>query len=97
MSELSSAVVNQPVAEELKSDIIFKNFVRLFPNMGGQVLSYQRTGSKMIALNMDDGIVLYFLYYNPTNWNIGTKPWRMKPRIVESTEGTTEEKAGDAE
>jgi hypothetical protein len=46
---------------------------------------------------MDDGIVLYFLYYNPTNWNIGTKPWRMKPRIVESTEGTTEEKAGDAE
>lgn len=66
--------------------IIWKNFVRLFPALEEQVISYERKGSKMISLLMDDGTVLYFIYYTPTNWNLGTKPWRMKPKALETAE-----------
>lgn len=63
-----------------KIEFVWKNFERLFPMLAMHVDSWERAGSKMISIEMDDGVVLWFLYYSPTNWNLGTKPWRMKPR-----------------
>ena len=81
---------NKNVINNSKSDFVFKNFQRLFPDKAEHVESYERSGSKMITLLMDDGLELFFLYYNPINWNLGTKPWRMKPKSNEAVEKTTE-------
>lgn len=68
------------------ADFVWKNFQRMFPEKAEHVLSYEKSGSKMINLEMDDGMILTFLYYTPMNWNFGTKPWRMKPRQAEKEE-----------
>lgn len=67
-------------------EFVWTNFQRLFPEKAEHVISYERTGSKMIKLHMDDGLNLSFLYYSPVNWNFGTKPWRMKPKTSEEKE-----------
>lgn len=61
------------------TNLIWLNFQRLFPEKVDNVLKVERAGSKMITIHMDDGLILSFLYYTPTNWNLGTKPWREKP------------------
>lgn len=71
---------NDVTVLEEATNFVWDNFVRLFPSIILKVLSHERAGSKMIKLYMNDGSVLWFLYYNPTNWNLGTKPWRMKPK-----------------
>jgi hypothetical protein len=76
--------------------IIWRNFVRLFPALEEHVISYERKGSKMISLLMDDGTTLYFIYYTPTNWNLGTKPWRMKPKALEATSEENDTKEEEA-
>lgn len=81
---------NKNVTKDSKADFVFKNFQRLFPDKAEHVESYERSGSKMITLLMDDGMKLFFLYYNPMNWNLGTKPWRMKPKTDEAAEETAE-------
>lgn len=62
-----------------KIEFVWKNFERMFPELVKHAESWERAGSKMIQIQMDDGVVLWFLYYSPTNWNLGTKPWRMRP------------------
>lgn len=69
------------------TDFVWSNFQRLFPDRAEHVLSYERSGSKMITLHMDDGLNLSFLYYSPVNWNFGTKPWRMRPSNNGEREG----------
>lgn len=75
------------VINETSTEFVWNNFCRLFPDMAQNVISYERTGSKMIALHMNDGVTLSFLYYSPVNWNFGTKPWRLKPTTTDK-EGT---------
>ena len=76
------------VKDNTNVNFVWDNFQKLFPEKVNHVISYERKGSKMIQLNMDDGLVLHFLYYSPVNWNYGTKPWRMKPKTLENdTEG----------
>lgn len=72
------------------AEFVWDNFKRMFPDMAANVVEYTRTGSRMIALSMNDGTTLSFLYYTPTNWNFGTKPWRMKPKAVEEAEKNKE-------
>lgn len=72
------------------AEFVWGNFKRMFPDMAANVVEYTRTGSRMIALSMNDGTTLSFLYYTPTNWNFGTKPWRMKPKAVEEAEKNKE-------
>lgn len=60
-------------------NFVWNNFERMFPEKAEHVVSYERSGSRMITLHMDDGLILTFLYYTPMNWNLGTKPWRKKP------------------
>ena len=62
-----------------RETLIWNNFQRLFPEKVEHVLSYHKSGSKMIQLEMDDGLTLTFLYYDPSNWTLGTKVWRRKP------------------
>lgn len=66
--------------DQADSNLAWVNFNRIFPDMAAHVLSHERSGSKMIKLAMDDGTTLFFMYYTPTNWNLGTKPWRLKPK-----------------
>lgn len=69
-----------------KAEFLWNNFVRLFPGIAARVIHWERGGSKMIKMDVDDGTVLFFIYYTPTNWNLGTKPWRLKPRELEVSE-----------
>ena len=68
---------------------IYNNFCRMFPDMVSHVIGYERSGSKMITIDMDDGVKLSFLYVSPTNWNLGTRPWRMKPPVEEKKKEKT--------
>lgn len=68
-------------------NFIWGNFKRMFPEKVEHVMSYSRGGSKMIYLEMDDGMKLSFMYYTPTNWNLGTKPWRLKPTTNKDAKG----------
>lgn len=73
--------------EVIGMEFVWDNFKRMFPDKAEHAVSYQRAGSRMILIQMDDGSRLNFLYYNPMNWNFGTKPWRMKPRQNEEVPG----------
>lgn len=66
----------------MTTNFVWNNFQRMFPDLAEHVISHEKSGSKMITLHMDDGMILSFLYYTPVNWNLGTKPWRMKPNNI---------------
>lgn len=55
---------------------LYTQFINMFPDLSDCVVSYRKTGSKTIVLEMQNGKHLFFLYYGPDNWNIGTKQWR---------------------
>lgn len=65
----------------MKVDTIFHAFERLFPDLVGDVIEYERFGSRMIEIifKHPESPNLYFLYNNDQNWNLGTKPHRRKP------------------
>lgn len=71
--------------EKMTAVDLFDKFVDLFPSaLGGSkekciVSSYQKIGARMLRMEMDDGHVLYFLWYDENNWNLGTKPYRKRP------------------
>lgn len=66
--------------DEGVNNFVWTNFCNLFPDFVNKVTSVQRAGSKMISMELIDGTRLWFLYYTPVNWNLGTKPFRMKPK-----------------
>lgn len=88
---------NKNTTPDSKAELVYQNFKRLFPAMAEHVLKYERAGSKMISLHMDDGVILSFLYYTPMNWNLGTKPWRMKPKTEEPAVESEVTEEGDVE
>jgi hypothetical protein len=63
----------------MKREEIEKKFMDLFPRYFTQVNYVKKVGSKTIALMFDDGSVLFFLYVDDKNWNLGTKQWRKRP------------------
>lgn len=81
------------MVENTKSKVgyIWNNFKRVFPDYTKRVISYNKKGSRCISLEMDDGQTLYFMYYTPTNWNLGTKPWREKPKKIRDKEQKTQD------
>lgn len=44
-----------------------------------QIKVYNKIGARMLRIEMTDGHVLYFLWYDENNWNLGTKPYRKRP------------------
>lgn len=74
----------------MKMDNILEGLQKVAPDVYKKFMETEgakksRMGNKMISLSFPDGQTLFFLYNNENNWNLGTKPWRMKP-IVNSKE-----------
>ena len=67
-----------------KNDI-YEKFSVMFPLLEIQCEDYKKIGSKTIAIYLNDGTRLNFLYYSDTNWNLGTKTWRKQPETINIT------------
>lgn len=69
---------------------LFDNFKILFPDQVNRVVSYKKIGSKSLAIRIakyittsgavsEDSDSRVFLYYDPNDWQFGTKLWRKRP------------------
>lgn len=59
---------------------LFSEFSNMFPEMSERVVNYRKIGSRVIVLFFEDSDqTLVFMYYNPSNWQLGTKLWRKRP------------------
>lgn len=43
------------------------------------VKSHQKIGARALKIEYFDGFTLYFLWYDDTNWTLGTKLYRKRP------------------
>lgn len=69
----------------MTKEFIFDKFCEMFPDFAKHTVYHKKIGSRMISVSLDTvlGIEkITFLYNSPTDWNLGTKPWRRKPGNV---------------
>lgn len=72
---------------DMNKEQLFKKFEELFPNWAKKAFSYKKIGSKTLAINFVTSVEgnkvneesKVFMYYNPNNWQFGTKIWRKRP------------------
>lgn len=73
----------------MSKEELFNIFKIMFPEWAERVVSYKKIGSKCLAIRFEmpvyknedpkDIISRVFLYYDPDNWQFGTKLWRKRP------------------
>lgn len=63
--------------EKMTAGALYDKFIKLFPNIIGE--KYNKIGARMLRIETCGGPVLYFLWYDENNWNLGTKPYRNRP------------------
>ncbi len=73
--------------EKMTAKVLFEKFQELFPDMimgndtdWATVTNYTKIGARMLRMEFNSGPVLYFLWYDENNWNLGTKPYRNRPK-----------------
>ena len=73
--------------EKMTTPELFNKFIALFPTYiddGGcghrVVKNYCKVGARALRLQMSDNSVLFFLWYDNSNWNLGTKMYRNRPK-----------------
>lgn len=64
--------------EKMTAGALYDKFVKLFPNIIGE--KCDKIGARMLRIETCGGPVLYFLWYDENNWNLGTKPYRNRPK-----------------
>lgn len=58
---------------------LFKIFVSIFPGWDNLVVEYEKIGARALKMTTVSGIPLYFMWYDDTNWTLGTKLYRKRP------------------
>lgn len=71
--------------EKMTAEDLFRKYTKLFPDssqINGEPVptNYTKIGARMIRIEFSEGPVLYFLWYDENNWNLGTKPYRNQPK-----------------
>ena len=71
--------------EKMTAEKLFNIFWENFRWILGQakIKTYQKIGARMLRIEIEYGFaspVLYFLWYDENNWNLGTKPYRNRPK-----------------
>lgn len=72
--------------KKMTAQALYDEFLALFPDclgdyeVGNSVVKYNKIGARMLRIEMAVGPVLYFLWYDENNWNLGTKPFRNRPK-----------------
>ncbi len=68
--------------EKMTERELFDKFWSLYGLALGSVpiKTRNKIGARMLRIELETGLVLYFLYYDETNWNLGTKPYRNRPK-----------------
>lgn len=68
--------------EKMTERELFDKFWSLYGLALGSVpiRTRNKIGARMLRIELETGLVLYFLYYDETNWNLGTKPYRNQPK-----------------
>lgn len=65
--------------EKMTADQLRDMFEAGFPNWSEDVVEYQKIGARVLKLVCKGGLVLYFMWYDETNWTLGTKLYRKRP------------------
>lgn len=89
---------------KMNKDELFEAFKELFPEWAEKVTSYEKIGSKTLAIkfaHFGDTVAdkteksRVFLFYDYDNWQFGTKLYRKKPIIKSNPKNKKEERNED--
>lgn len=68
--------------EKMTVQELEEKFVRIFPQYSAVKRNVSKIGARMLRIELEwleRTDVLYFLWYDEMNWNLGTKPYRKQP------------------
>ena len=65
--------------EKMTAKELYKILSGYFPNVTCAVIEYQKIGARALKLTCIDNVTLYFMWYDNTNWTLGTKLSRKRP------------------
>lgn len=66
--------------EKMTAKELYDIFYRYFPDWAGAVVEYQKIGARALKLRLYGDRTLYFMWYDETNWTLGTKLYRKPPK-----------------
>lgn len=65
--------------EKMTAEELYHKFEWLMSDWVDGVNDYQKIGARALKIQFGDGFTLYFLWYDDTNWTLGTKLYRKRP------------------
>lgn len=70
--------------EKMTAEELRYIFEANFPDWSDGVVEYQKIGARVLKLICKGNQVLYFMWYDDTNWTLGTKLYRKKPKKLQA-------------